>query len=593
MVSGTGGGAIVVEGEAGMGKTTFVSAALDQAAGRGFAVLHGRGHALGAGVAYGPVASALGRHLHALAGDDRARLTQGLGSLARLVEGIGEPPPSGDPDLERSRLYQAVALLLGRIGAERPAVLCIDDLHWADAASVELLEHLTDELASEEVAILVAVRPADIASRPDVRHLLAMLRRLPTAARIDIGPLEGGHLAALVADRLGGQPSPSLLAELAARTGGVALAVDAVLRSLADAGGLVDTPDGWTATAPAVVPECVVELFTDRIRGLPVDSREVIAAIGVGDEALDLEALSAVAGLSEDAVTAAADAAVTSGLAREPQPGHWDVAHPLVAEASHGLLSEGERRRLHLAFAELLAGKGDSVLDSRARHIVGAGSLVPSDVAADMLGRAGHRALGRGAMDAAARWLSAAAVRATAAGLPPAEIASLLVAAGGAWERRYELDAALAAHAQATYLLAATNPGAAAMAAVTASRLCWQLGRGDVDTWSERALELAALAPPQERLRVHYEHHGAQLRQGRVAEAARAAGMVRDDLVEVPDGAVADAAAFRLLSQEVFVGSRPSEQLLQSAPALPDDAPLEVESLGQPELSMIRANRPG
>ena len=268
-------------------------------------------------------------------------------------------------------------------------------------------------------------------------------------------------------------PSSSALVEdLAARTGGVALAVDAVVRELRDAGVVEEGPDGWRATGPITVPPYVVDLFEERVEALPAGARAVLGAVVVADEALDRDDLVALAEGVPDPRPA-----VAAGLLRELPTGGWDVSHPLVAEAVERTIDETDRRALHAGLAARLAPLGDGVLDRYARHVVGAGSLVPDADAADVLARAGRRALRTNAADPAARWLSAAVVRATAGALPPRELGALLVDATDAWERCDELEAALDAVARAVDVLADEDPSAASRAAATAARLCWQVGR--------------------------------------------------------------------------------------------------------------------
>ena len=469
---GGGAGAVVLEAEAGMGKTSVLGVLLAEAGARGFAVLEGRGHALGRGVAYGPIAAALGRHLREVEPAERDRLVEGLDSLGRLIEGLGTPPVGADPDVERSRLVQSVARLLGRLAAERPVLLAVDDLHWADSATLEVLDHLVTELLSERVVLMTASRTGASAARPDVRHVVGRLRRLPVAVRVELGPLGPDAIAAVAADRLGGPVSSALVEDLAARTGGVALAVDAVVRELRDAGVVEEGSDGWRATGPITVPPYVVDLFEERVEALPAGARAVLGAVVVADEALDRDDLVALAEGVPDPRPA-----VAAGLLRELPTGGWDVSHPLVAEAVERTIDETDRRALHAGLAARLAPLGDGVLDRYARHVVGAGSLVPDADAADVLARAGRRALRTNAADPAARWLSAAVVRATAGALPPRELGALLVDAADAWERCDELEAALDAVARAVDVLADEDPSAASRAATTAARLCWQVGR--------------------------------------------------------------------------------------------------------------------
>ena len=391
-------------GDAGIGKTTLVDAAAARAVRDGAAVLAGRGQALGAGIAYGPLAGAIGRYLHALDPPERAQLVEGLGSLGRLVEGLDEDPTTGSPELERSRLFQSVALLLARLARQRPVVLVLDDLHWADAATVELVAYLAAELLDEPVALLLAMRPDDLAPRPDIRALLGALERRTETERVTVEPFTGGLVGEAMAVLLGGPVTEGLRDAVLTRTGGLPLAVDALTRDLRERSVLDETPAGWHAPDDALaVPGFVVDLFAARLAKLPPPERDLIATVAVADHPVAVSLLATVCSLTEGEVVGhgrrLADrrfAAVTTA-AGEPT---LEAAHPLVAEAAAGLLAEGERRRLHHAFATVLAGSGDALLDVRARHVVEAGSLVDGATAVDVLERAGRRAMRRGATDA-------------------------------------------------------------------------------------------------------------------------------------------------------------------------------------------------
>ena len=539
----------------------------------GATVLRGRGHALGAGIAYGPVAGALARHLHGLAPEDRDRLVGGLTSLGLLLEGIGEPVPPGDHELDRARMFQAVGLLLSRMAATSPVVLCIDDLHWADTASVELLVHLVAELGTEAVAFAVAARPGELAARPDTRHLVAQLLRLPGSSRLLVGPLDDDAVAAVVADRLGAPAAPAFVAEIVEVTGGVVLAVDAVLRALADDGAVVEKDGAWVATRPVTIPGYVVDLFHQRLDALDPATRAVVGAVAVADAGLDTTEVAVLVGIDAAAAADAASAGRHAGFLVEIAPGTWETSHPLVGTAARDGMADGERRALHGALADLPRLQTDGALDDLARHVVAAGTTIADDRATDVLARAGRRALARGAGDVAARWLAAAADRAEAAGRPVAEVARLHGQAGDAWERAGALDQALSTRARQADLLDGTDAGGAAGAAAAAAGLCWQLGRPDGDTWWTRALDLADRAGPDDRLRIHHRRLGGFMRQGRFDEATVAAELVRRDLAGDAHGPDAALARLRLLVFECLGLGQPVEALLEHDVALPADAP--------------------
>jgi predicted ATPase len=144
------GGTLLLAGEAGIGKSRLATETLTLARERGFVTVEGAAHPLQADLAYAPVLEALGPFLYGLEPVRLAALVRDLPDLGRLFVRLQLPPPEplGDADLERTRLFEAVSRLVERVAAERPVALLVDDLHWADAASLELLHYLARGLAS-------------------------------------------------------------------------------------------------------------------------------------------------------------------------------------------------------------------------------------------------------------------------------------------------------------------------------------------------------------------------------------------------------------------------------------------------------------
>ena len=151
------GGAVLVAGEPGVGKTRVARETAELARGRGFLVLEARGYALEANLAYGLVLEALNAHLRALDERTRARLLGDSRELARLFGG----GRLGEGELEKVQLFDAVARLLARLAAERPLLLWLDDLHWADAASLELLHFAARHLEAARFLLLGTLRAVD------------------------------------------------------------------------------------------------------------------------------------------------------------------------------------------------------------------------------------------------------------------------------------------------------------------------------------------------------------------------------------------------------------------------------------------------
>ncbi|MEZ5323354.1 MAG: AAA family ATPase [Microthrixaceae bacterium] len=576
--SGTGTlGAIVIEADAGMGKSVLLDTVTTEAGRGGAAVLSGRAHTLGASVAYGPVAAAVGRYLRALPANVREERVKGLNSLGLLVEDLEITAEArNDPDLARARMFQAVSLFVARLAAHGPVVMAVDDIHWADSGTVELLGHLAMELRDDPVTMIVTARSSELPARPAARALVAQLGRVPTATHLRLGPLGRPEVAAAGADRLGGALAPPLVDDLLARTGGLPLAVDAVIRAMQERGIMRRTDGGWTATGTVDVPDYVVDIYADRLTGLDPDTRNVVTLLAVADGALDETTIDAVVGRIGGSRTSA-ELAAGAGLVVESSPDRWELAHSLVGDAVGRLVTEGERRRLHLALLHLMAAEGEGALDDVARHALGAGPLLGDAEAAELLARAGRRALARGAPDVATRWLAAAAMRAEN-GWTGTDAARLHEEAAVAWERCGEGTAALAARGRAVDLLAHTDPAEAGRVALTAALGCWHLGRDDAAVWWSRALALTDGATGPTRLRAHTAQFLDLMRRDRLSEAAALAALVRADLESLDDtaavGPEAVEARLRLVYFDAVTGRAAMEEVAELDPHVADGEPL-------------------
>lgn len=189
--------AVIVTGEAGIGKTRLVREAVDQARAAGFVVASGMcSPTSGARLPYGPVSELLGRlvreapDLPDLASEPTWRA---LGPLR-----LETPEVSSDSGLAATRLFAAVADLLDTLGRRRPTMMVVEDLHWVDPASMDLLAFAARRLRHGRVLLVITVRPEGARTRSPDRHALAELRRLPNVSGIELGPLTAASLRELV-----------------------------------------------------------------------------------------------------------------------------------------------------------------------------------------------------------------------------------------------------------------------------------------------------------------------------------------------------------------------------------------------------------
>ncbi len=580
---GRGGGASI-SGEPGIGKTALVAAVLAHARRSGWAVLEGRGHDLETRLDYGPLAAALSGYLHRLPADRRDGYCAGLDSLGALVEGIGAPGrPAGHPDgpdPSRSRLFQSVALLLGRIAADAPVLLVVDDLHWADPASVDVLSYLRADLDALGVVLLVALRSPVEAARADVRRLTAELARLPLHDAVAVHRLGADEVAELAADHLGGPVHPELVELLAGRSAGTPLVVHAMVHDLDARGVLQDGPDGWRCTEPDPdVPAHLRELFGAGLDRLGDRTRLALETVCLGGSPVPQTRLCALTGTDDVELSEAAAALRAAGLLTEERRHgrvHYEPAHPLIADAVLAGTAEATRARIHARFVEVLEGEGEIAPHVLARHYLGARDLLGSERVAAVLAEAGRVSLRRGAPTSAARWLSAAVDVAD-----PDDAGRALVDLGMAEQQCGDTPGAVRTLMDAAERLRrAGTRSVAAVAAGQAARLARLVD--DVDTTrraSAMAVEMAADGDVRLRVYSTLAHATTLLALGDTGAAADVLARADGELASVPDSGHRERLAGYAEFTRVIAGTGDAVVALRrlSVPAPADPATLYLD----------------
>jgi len=404
-VRGGDGRVLLVSGQAGIGKSRLALSALNKAKEHDFAVLMGSSSPLQAGLAYAPVVEALRRNLGTLPEPESARLLDGLHDIAGLIADprLSPAPPTGDPELERTRMFEAVLRLMERITAGRPALFVVDDLHWADRGTIELLHHLSRGNRGR-LLLWCGYRSAEPGG--PLAALAMTVRRDESSVELALEPLSDNAVGEIVGDLLGAPPQDDVLRKVTARAQGVPLFVTALV-----GGGALQEAAG--------LPVIVRDVVLDRLQRLDDRARrllELIAVAGAGGSPRLLRAVWA-----EDGFDAVLRTLFDQGLIEELVDGPaqtfaaltYRVAHPLYAEVAYAELTVGQRRSLHAAIAAAL-GPAD-VLES-APHYRDAGDMVDPARASEVLGAAGKRALDVHDAHEAVNYLSVALNHARAAG---------------------------------------------------------------------------------------------------------------------------------------------------------------------------------
>ena len=412
--SRTGTRVVLVEGEPGIGKTRLVEELAAQAAARGTEVHWGRAFEGGVAPALWPWLPPL----RALAAGNAARVPPELGDLV-VTDGEPEVAPQAGPS--RFRLFEAVAALIAQAAAERPVMLVLDDLQWADLPSLELLTFLAGHLTGEPVLVACTVRELEVGRNDAVVEALAALTRAHATRRITLRGLSHVATAALVATAAGREVEPEVTAAIQHRAEGNPFFATELARLVV---AERDRDDALGAvSAGGSVPAGVRDVVRRRIALLPEPTVRLlqIAAVVGRDVALDL--LVNASGDDLEAVLDGIDPAVVHRLLG-PVPdrlGTFRFAHALVREVLADDVSALRRARIHLRVAEAIeATAGDQDDDSAeilAEHLWAAAPIGLGQRAAVALERAAEVAARRYAFEAAEGMLDRAVqLRRTAGG---------------------------------------------------------------------------------------------------------------------------------------------------------------------------------
>ena len=356
---------VLLAGEPGIGKTRRSAEIARTAHEEGAAVLHGRCED-GLGVPYQPFVEALGTYLRQAQTPTLGRLA---GELVRLAPELGAqfpelpPPLSADPETERYRLFDAVAAWLAAVAEEAPAVLVIEDIHWATPPTLAMLAHLVRSGEPGRLLVIVNYRDTPLDVAPPLADAVADLLRQPDVDRIRLDGLDRAGVAAYVEARAGHEldaEGHELASVLHAETAGNPFYLNEMLRHLGETGALTRRDGKWSAAGAARgfdVPDSVRDVIARRLARLPEETSEILALAAVQGDRFDLAVLSEAADQPHVAVLRALDPAVGARLVTEADgsPVAQRFVHALVRHTVEDGLPAARRMELHRATGMALA----------------------------------------------------------------------------------------------------------------------------------------------------------------------------------------------------------------------------------------------
>ena len=334
-------GALLVFGDAGVGKTRLLAELCQRAREAGDVVLSGGClDAAEASLPYLPFVEAL-RQL----GQARPELIERHAALARLLPEAPSPAGAprrdrdGDRELGQLQLFDALLSAITELATEHTVLLAIEDLHWAERSSRDLLAFLLSRLSGQRLLVVCTVRADDLHRRHPLRPLLAELVRLAAVERLTLEPLGPAETEDLVRRLAGDGAGEDFVRDVAARSEGNAFLAEELVSACSDG-----------------VPLELAEILLARIERLEATTQQVVRLAAVLGRRFTHPRISAAAGLPEERLEQALREAVAHHVLVTEDAYRYAFRHALLREAVYGDLLPGERTRLHARVADALAG---------------------------------------------------------------------------------------------------------------------------------------------------------------------------------------------------------------------------------------------
>lgn len=371
---GRGGKLLLLDGEAGVGKTRLFQEAMLTGIERGVVVVAGRCYESFNAVPFYPFREAVAALYLAAPGSVCSQVPTRWPHLLRLLPDISitVPAAAANSHEEQQRFFWAVTGFLQALAARTPIALMLDDLHWADASTLELLQHLVRQTQTSPVLLLGTFRDGEIGPRHPLRRVMLELGREQLIDRLSIPCLDQQSTTALMATTVGGSAiEPGLAAAIYARTEGNAFFTQEVWRSLIEKGETFRDGDRWEAR-PGVeidVPETIRAAMDQRLLSLSTEAREVLDAASVLGQRFTFDDLLALTGVDEDAIERALEEISTAGVVRAGHGDEYSFNHALTQQAVYTELSNRRKRRLHLAAGNALERLPDRERNRRASEL--------------------------------------------------------------------------------------------------------------------------------------------------------------------------------------------------------------------------------
>ncbi len=356
---GADGMLIVIEGEAGIGKTRLAEAFLERAHSLGATTLSARCYEGERNLAYGPFLEALQSALRQAATAARIETLEShwLSEAARLLPELADlrgdlpPTPPLDSPGAQSRFFESVTQILLALGNGLPAVVFLDDLHWMDEASLDLFAYLARRLRGHRLCLLATWRDEQVPAGHRLRQVLAESQRAGLAHLLSLSRLSQPAVAELLQLTMKSAPESRIVERLYHETEGLPLFLVEYLAALGGGEPEADWP----------LPEGVRGLLHSRLAMIDEAGKQLLGAAAVIGRSFDFDTLQAASGRSDEETVAGLEALIARGLVHEVGGGDgaltYDFGHDKLRALVYDETSLARRRLLHRRVAEALTSR--------------------------------------------------------------------------------------------------------------------------------------------------------------------------------------------------------------------------------------------
>lgn len=338
--------AVVIHGEAGIGKTRLAREVYqdpEQLVLWGSCVHFGA-----ASIPFAPITAVLQDWLSRAGPEERAEVLDGIDGFGALL------PSLGSSTADTTRLPVLVDLVLNRIAVRRPTVVVVDDLHWADVASLDVLSYLIAGFRNQRLMVIATCRTEQRPEGHPLHGWLADTRRMPMFSELRLEPLGLDAAGSQIEGLLGTAPDIELVGEVLARSDGNPYLIELMVSGLS----------GSERSLPSTVPAALREALLAAWHGLSDPARLITRILAVGGRPTSSAVLTEIAarhGLEARLINPCLAEARDHGVAQASGGGFWWFRHPLLAEVLYDGLSPGEAAGLHADYIRVLESRPTEV----------------------------------------------------------------------------------------------------------------------------------------------------------------------------------------------------------------------------------------